>query len=200
MVTLQEIEEQLKQIGASFRYWGRAEVLELRHVLVPGEQIKACMNGRWEGGFAMLCATDRRILLIDKKPMYLTIEDVRYDMVSEVDYSYRLLVSTTRICTPNQVLVFMGWNHSKSRTLTNYVQQRVMEVRQQHLFQQNLQTIQPLQSVPAIPSRQVATDGGVNFATFPTPTTVQLPYFQPMNPYTQSTLMTRRRFAGKFKR
>lgn len=199
MVTLQEVENQLKRIGASFRYWGRAEMIELRNILIPGEQIQACLNGRWEGGFAMLCATDQRILLIDKKPMYLTLEDIRYDMVSEVDYSHRLLNATVRICTPNKNLAFMAWNHAGLRALTNYVQQRVMEIRQQHLFHQTLQTAQQTaQESPATPTLQPATDSGTNFTTFPLPNQASSTYVVPMNPYTRNPLLTRRRALGKF--
>lgn len=202
MVTLQEVENQLKRIGASFRFWGRSEMLELRNILIPGEQIQACVNGRWEGGFAMLCVTDQRILLVDKKPMYLALEDIRYDMVSEVDYSYRLLNATIRICTPNKDLAFMGWNHGALRTLTNYVQQRVMEVRQQHMFQQTLRTVrQVVQEEPvAASSMRPIADSGNNFATFPIPDKSTIPYLQPMNPYTHNPLITRSRAFGRFKR
>jgi hypothetical protein len=133
--------------------------------------------------------------------MYLTVEDLRYDMVSEVDYSYRLMNATVRICTPNRTLVFMGWNHGKMRALTNYVQQRVMEIRQQHMFQQTVQRqIQPLPE-EAPPSLQPVAVGKGNYMTFPTPSTPALPTSFPpaLNPYTKSPLMIRRRSFG-FKR
>lgn len=202
MVSLQEVENQLKQIGTSFRYWGRSEMLELRNILIPGEQIQVCVNGRWMGGFAMLCATDQRVLLVDKKPLYLTIEDVRYDMVTEVDYSYRLLNASVRICTPNKTLAFMGFNHSRMRTMTNYIQRRVMEIRQQHIFQQTLQRQQ--ESTPLSEERimmgalrPVATGDGTDFISFPQSDATPLSYFRrPTNPYTSNPLMMRRRVAG----
>jgi hypothetical protein len=135
MVSAQEIERQLAAIGANFRFWGRGEIRELQHILIPSEQIQFCLNGRYEGGFALLCATDQRILLIDKKPFYLTLEDVRYDMVSEVDFSSRLLDSTVRICTPNKDLRFTSFHGSLLRKMTAYMQNRVMEFRQQHMMQ-----------------------------------------------------------------
>lgn len=204
MVTLREVENQLKRIGASFRFWGRSEMLELRNILIPGEQIQACLNGRWEGGFAMLCATDQRILLIDKKPMYLALEDIRYDMVSEVDYNRRLLNSTVQICTLNKTLTFMtflGLNHAGLRELTNYVQQRVMEMRQQHMFQQTLQTVRlASQETPFASSTfQPVADSG-KFTTFPLPNKSNSPYLQPMNTYTRNPLITRSRAFGRFKR
>src|SRR5690349_14341378 len=98
MVTLKEVEKQLTAIGANNRYWGRAEIIELQHILVPGEQIKAHLTGRYQGGFANFVATDQRLLLVDKKLFYLTVEDMRYDMIAEVDFSGQLLSATIRVC------------------------------------------------------------------------------------------------------
>ena len=138
-IKLTELEDQLRQIGCNFRFWGRAELRELANVLLPGEQVRHCINGQYEGGFAMLCATDQRVLLIDKKPMYLTLEDVRFDMVAEVDYNHRLLNATMHICTPNKMLRFTAYNQARLREFFVYVQQRVMEIRQHYMHQMELQ-------------------------------------------------------------
>lgn len=134
MITHHEVQRQLKDIGADFRYWGRSEARELEHVLVPGEKIVYCLNGRYEGGFAMLCVTDQRIILIDKKPFYLTLEDIRYDMVAEVDFSQRLLDATITVCTVNKKLIFTALKIQQLRKATMYIQNRVMEFRQQYMM------------------------------------------------------------------
>lgn len=132
MSNIKELEEQLKKIGCNFRFWGRAELRELANVLLPGELVRICVNGQYEGGFAMLVATDQRVLLIDKKPMYLTLEDVRFDMVAEVDYTHRLLDATIFIRTPNKALRFTAYNQGRLRTLFHLVQTQVMEIRQHY--------------------------------------------------------------------
>ena len=173
MITSHEVQRQLQAIGADFRYWGRSEMHELEHILVPGENIRYCLNGRYEGGFAMLCITDQRIVLIDKKPLYLTLEDIRYDMVAEVDYSQRLLNSTIQICTVNKKLAFTAWKRHTLRQATSYIQNRVMEFRQQHMMQ------------PAEDNgmrQQVKTEFGVNSLVH-----------RVTNPYTKVPLMMRRR-------
>lgn len=129
MVSTQNVTAQLKRIGVSVNYWGAAEVRELQHILMPEEQLVNLINGRYENGFATLVATDRRLLLIDKKPLYLTIEDLRYDTVAEVDYSARLLDATIRIMTFNKTLTFTTIRQRRLRELGNFVQQRVMELR-----------------------------------------------------------------------
>ena len=136
MISLQEVERQLKQIGTNFRFVGRSSIKELQHILVPNEQIQGCINGRYSGGFAVLCSTDMRLLLIDKKPLYLTVEDIRYDMIVEVDYNHQLLDATIHVYTPNKTLRFSSFKQKELRSMTSYIQQRVMEFRQQHMMSQ----------------------------------------------------------------
>jgi hypothetical protein len=174
MVTSHEVQRQLKAIGADFSFWGRAEAAELEHVLVPGENIRYCLNGRYEGGFAMLCITDQRIILIDKKPFYLTLEDVRYDMVSEVDFSQRLLNATIQICTVNKKLIFTAWKAKLLRQATAYLQNRVMEFRQHSMM------------MPA----QVAS---INDSQLTHEPAVKALVHRVTNPYTKVPLMMRRR-------
>jgi hypothetical protein len=136
VISIKELEEQLKHADCSFRLWGRGELRELCHILLDGEIINYAVNGYYTGGFALLCVTDQRMLLIDHKPMYLSIEDIRFDMISEIDYNYRLLNATVLIYTPNKSLTFTSWSQHNLRKLTNFAQKRVMEIRQYYMGQQ----------------------------------------------------------------
>lgn len=189
MVKMQDIEMQLKRIGASFRFWGWAEVRELQHILMPGEEIRACISGRYEGGFAVLCATDVRVLLIDKKILYLTLEDIRYDMIVEVDYNYRLMNSTISVITPTKTLVFTSYKKYELRQAFVFVQQRVTDVRQ-HQFNVTPQFSQAVLAGEQQPETQpivsMSNDLGRPFIP-------QAPHRKIVNPYTQSPLSTRRR-------
>lgn len=131
MVTAKEIDRQLKNIGVTFWFLGNAELRELRHILVDGEVIEHCVLGRYEGGFAVLCATSYRLLLIDKKPFYLTLEDVRYDMIVEVDFAHRLLNATIKVRTPSKTLTFTSHKNHEIRQLVTYIQHRILADRQQ---------------------------------------------------------------------
>jgi hypothetical protein len=123
MVTGESIEEQLDKIGVNYRGWGRTEMSELPHVILPDEKIYECVNGVYEGGFALLVATNFRLLLIDKKPLrYLTVEDLRFDMISEIDYSRRLLAAQISISTGSKNLRFVSINQPRLRKLIGHVQ------------------------------------------------------------------------------
>jgi hypothetical protein len=130
MVSLQTIDAQLAKVGMKNRFFGRPEVRELCHILAPGEVIQHAVLGQYEGGFGLIVATNRRVLLIDKKPWFLTMEDIRYDMVSEVDFYGRLLDATVTIITLNKSLTFTSWKKDRLRSLVHYIQHRVMQLRQ----------------------------------------------------------------------
>ncbi|MEJ0073239.1 MAG: PH domain-containing protein [Candidatus Saccharibacteria bacterium] len=183
MVSLQKVEEQLKHVGCNFTFWGRAEIRELSNVLMPEEVIAQATNGSYEGGFAMLVVTNYRVLLVDRKPMLLTIEDIRYDMIAEVDFHNRLLGSTVRIFTPMRNLVFNSWSGPRLRKCVNYIQQRVMEIRQHGMVAQ-----QQMQAPAGTPIPL----GAFNPAMAQTQQG-PAPYTPTMNPYTKVPMLSRRR-------
>jgi hypothetical protein len=179
---MHQVEEQLKHVGCNFKFWGRAEIRELSNVLMPDEIVAQATNGSYEGGFAMLCVTNYRVLLIDRKPMLLTVEDVRYDMMSEVDFHNRLLGATIRIFTPMRNLVFNSWSNVRLRKCVNYIQQRVMEIRHHGMIAQQMQN--QGQQMPM---------GQPMYGVNPMPAQGQQGGYMPPNPYTNVPMISRKR-------
>lgn len=132
MVSEQSVKEQLKRIGFNHTGWGRTEAHELHKILFPDEEIYELVNGFYEGGFAMLIATDIRVLLVDKKPLnYLTVEDLRFDMINEMDYSHRVIGANISIATGNKTLKFTSWNQPRLRKLIGHVQHCMAQAKRQ---------------------------------------------------------------------
>ena len=186
MVSFKTVEEQLKKVGCNFAVWGRSEIRELSNVLMPDEIIAQAVNGTYDGGFALMCVTQYRVLLVDKKPMLLTVEDLRYDMIAEVDLHARMLMSSVRIFTPIRNLVFNSWSQARLRKCVNYIQQRIMELRQHGMGMatEQFQGVTP-QGVPMVrPQYSPALSGGNGQQGMQRP---------PMNPYTKVPMLTRRR-------
>lgn len=123
MVSKKSVEKQLKKIKFNIHGWGRTEAGELHNILIEGEEIYEVANGLYEGGFAMLVATDVRLLLVDKKPLnFLTVEDMRFDMINELDYNHRLLGAHISISAGNKNLKFTSYNQPRLRKLITHVQ------------------------------------------------------------------------------
>jgi hypothetical protein len=150
MAHLKSIQQQLKAIKFGNSPWNQAEIRELPKIIHDNEKISECVNGYYEGGFALLVATEMRLLLIDKKPLnYLTVEDLRFDMINEIDYSHRLMGATITISTGSKTLKFKSYNQPRLRHLIELVQQHMSdgkkeqsekaEHQQQHLEEINKQ-------------------------------------------------------------
>lgn len=212
MISAKEIDRQLKNIGVSFWFFGNAELRELRHVMVDGEVIEHCILGHYEGGFAVLCATNLRLLLIDKKPFYLTLEDVRYDMIVEVDFAHRLLNATITVCLPSKKLQFMARKRHELRLMVSYIQHRVIELRQQQVMQTQYQPaqllsaqqplaawqpqafIEPITPAPRSMKRVARTAiSGAAHVVETQPAAAAIDHS--INPYTQSSLTMRQRIS-----
>lgn len=197
MIGLKQVEDQLKRVGCNFRFWCRPEIRELSKILMPGETIAQAVVGRYENGFALLCVTDHRLLLVDKKPMFLTLEDIRFDMISEIDYSSQLLDGTVRIMTPNRKLVFIAWNQNRLRNVLNYAQLRVSEIRQHYMqrqFQPQQFSTESYQQPPQRDDQYSAPAvGGLAIQG-----NAQVSQAVPFNPYTNTPLILRKHRVPKF--
>jgi len=131
-VSAQSVDKQLKKLKVNTKGWGRTEIRELPHILLENEEVYEVVNGLYEGGFALLVATDVRVLLVDKKPLnYLTVEDLRFDMINELDYSHRLLGAHISISAGSKYLKFTSYNQKKLRKLIGHVQQCMAEMKKQ---------------------------------------------------------------------
>lgn len=132
MVDPKNVEAQLKRIKFSSSAWGKAEIRELPNILSPDEKIYECVNGMYDGGFALLVSTDMRVLLVDKKPLnYLTVEDMRFDMINELDYSHRLFGAMITISAGNKTLHFRSYNQQRLRKLIGHIQDRMSEIKRE---------------------------------------------------------------------
>lgn len=131
MVHISVIQSQLTKLGIKLSRWFTPELRELQHIMMDHEKIIAAAPGRYFNGFALLVATDLRLLLIDKRSFFMMIEDTRYDMISEVDFSSRFYDYSVRIYTLNKQHNFSSVRYKNQlRDLCTFVQQRVWELRQ----------------------------------------------------------------------
>jgi len=190
MISLNQVEEQLKRAGCNFRFWGRWEIRELSKVLMSDEVIAHIANGKYEGGFGLLAATDQRLLLIDRKPMFMALEDIRYDMIAEIDFTTQLLNSTVKIVTTSRTLTFSSWSQYHLREVLNFTQSKMMELRQMYS-----QQVQSVALKAALPDGQMGVVlGGLALQTGGMQRPIQLP----MNPYIQTPVLMRRRKYPRF--
>src|SRR5438046_600655 len=100
------IEARLRELDFKASRWFRAEIHELQHLLMDEEKIISLACGRYFGSFALLVATDLRLLLIDKRTFFMTVEDTRYDMISEIDFNSQVYSANMTVHTLNKTHKF----------------------------------------------------------------------------------------------
>lgn len=80
----ERIRKELIEAGLSPIAMKKAEARYLPHVIHLDEEIGGAVSGWHENGSAMLIATDRRVIFLDKKPIYTTKDEITYDVVAGV--------------------------------------------------------------------------------------------------------------------
>ncbi len=155
MVHQSVIHARMAQLGIKVSGWYKPELKELSQILMDNEEIISMLTGRYYGGYALLVATERRLLLIDKKTMFMSLEDIRYDMISEIDYSSRLFDATITIFTVNKQHKFTSVKHKDHmRHLTVFVQKQIMAIRQPQNMQELAREIEEDNHQQTMPAAQ----------------------------------------------
>lgn len=125
-MTYETFEKTASHLGARILPWRKPVLRELHKSLLPDERVQKLLFGRYQNGFALLAATDKRLLIIDKKPMRLVVEDIRYDTITEIDFHGRGVEASVQIATFNRVAVFRSAWTPKLRDATSFIQHKIM--------------------------------------------------------------------------
>jgi len=122
------IQEELKSVGAShFGLWKLASRY-LPHVIHSDEHIGGAVYGRSDReGAVMLLGTDRRIIFLDKKPLFVNEDEVSYRVVSGVDYSQAGLGCTIRLHTRVKDYEVHTLNKKAALKFLAYIESHLLE-------------------------------------------------------------------------
>jgi hypothetical protein len=125
MVAKQSLLTQLRALGLHFKVFGRYELKEMQRLLRPGEQVHACVHGYYQGGTCLLAATDQRLLLIDRRPFYVNIEDMHYPHINELAFTRKFMHATMYIRLGGKRLIFRSFSDANLHSLFAYTEQQV---------------------------------------------------------------------------
>ena len=128
MVTKELIQSQLRALGMQFKLFGRTEVQQLHNIILPGETILHCVYGYYVGGSGLLVATDKRLLLIDQRPLYLHLEELTYDRIHESRIGRKLMQSVLFIRSGSKRLRFRTMSDARMKRLFRFVENKLAEV------------------------------------------------------------------------
>lgn len=123
----QRIMNELKALGVS--RWGmlKMETRYLPHFIHEDESIGAVIYGHNSDGSAMLIATDRRVIFLDRKPLFTTADELTYDIVAGVSYSQVGFRATVTLHTRINDYVMHTLNIKCAVQFREYVEKRCLE-------------------------------------------------------------------------
>jgi uncharacterized pyridoxamine 5'-phosphate oxidase family protein len=80
----QRVKRELKAVGLSVLAQHKSEGRHVAELIHDDEHIKGAIYGQYDDGSAMLVATDKRVIFFDKKPLFRTVDELTYDVISGV--------------------------------------------------------------------------------------------------------------------
>lgn len=122
----------LQRLGFGGRWLGASEISQLPKILMKDEKIEKLVYGIGPGGPAIMVATDRRLLFVDKAFLHLTVEDVMYDSISSIECSEGPWFATIKIYCKAKEIEFRYVNKTNAHEFDDYVEKRMLAVEYAH--------------------------------------------------------------------
>lgn len=125
----ERIKKQLRKLGASRWALHQAESRYLPYVIHPDENIQGVVYGKSKDGFAMLIATDMRVIYLDKKPLFVNEDEITYDVISGISHGRVMPGSTVKLHTRVKEYSVRTFNEKCARGFVKAIETRCLENR-----------------------------------------------------------------------
>lgn len=124
----QRVMDELREVGASRYGLNRFDVRHLPLVIRPTEHIRGIVYGYDKGESMLLVATDHRIVVLRKKPLYVSQDDIAYYVVSGVSFSHAGLGSTVTLHTRLDDFTVHTFNRKAAGRFVHFIEFYCMNV------------------------------------------------------------------------
>ncbi len=128
-----QFERELRTLGAvTFDLW-LPESHALPNILHRDEQVRGVVYGRYshtnklETGRGMLVATDQRLLLIDKKPLFLKCDEIAYRVISAITYTRVGIAGTVIVYTRMGDINVRTFNQKCARVFVEAIEAKIFK-------------------------------------------------------------------------
>jgi|AntRauTorcE11897_2_1112592.scaffolds.fasta_scaffold00031_43 hypothetical protein len=127
--------ERIRELGISSFGFRRSEVKYLPQLIHPDEELGGIVQGRSSSGHAMLAATDRRIIFLDTKPLFVKSEDISYFAVAGLSVEWIAWSGTLILHTRLGDFKFRVRDRRAAEIFRSYVELRCLEHQQPAMTQ-----------------------------------------------------------------
>lgn len=101
---------------------GRKEYQLVKKRLLDDEYIKDSVYGSYQGGTGILVLTNKRVMIVDKRPFFDYIEQADYDSVSHLLYLNTSYGAALQIRLNKTYFKFRSFNEAKIRNMYGLIQ------------------------------------------------------------------------------
>lgn len=121
------VSRELRQVGVTTYGLLHAECQDLPMILHQDEHIQGVVYGHYENGFAIMVATDHRVLFIDHKPLFLKAEEVGYDLVGGVSFASAAFLMTVTLHTRIGDYTLKTMNFASAKRFIDFIELRCLD-------------------------------------------------------------------------
>lgn len=121
------VRRDLRRLGVSRFGMSSMEAKHLPRIIHPTEQLGGVVYGFHQDGYVMLVATDRRIIFLDKKPLFINEDEISYFVVSGISFSNVGWGSTVTLHTRIQDYTIRTFNRACAESFVEFIELRCLE-------------------------------------------------------------------------
>lgn len=132
----QRIQQELRDAYVTSYGMIKQEARFLHNIIEDDEHVKAVIYGLYgENGFSiqsnsgMLVATDKRLLFIDRKPLFSDVDELGYEAVLGINVNNAPIFSAVEVHTARKEFHFRNVNKKCASKFEKYIESRVIEKR-----------------------------------------------------------------------
>lgn len=123
----ERVMEDLAAVGVTWYGRKKHESRYLPNVIHEDEHIRGAVYGSSEVGSVMLVATDRRIIYLDKKPLFVNEDELTYDVVSGVRHWHGGFMTTVTLHSRIRDYTIDTVNDVAATIFVSYIEKRCLE-------------------------------------------------------------------------
>ncbi len=121
------VKQELREAGVTGYGLMKSESRYLPQIIHEDEHIMGVVYGQYGGGSAMLVATDHRVIFLDRKPLFMTMDELTYDVVSGVKLNKSGFIVTVVLHTRIADYTIRYANRKCADTFVEYIESRRLE-------------------------------------------------------------------------
>ena len=128
MITKDYVDAMSRQwLSPSGRRLTRRELQQLQQIVSEDERLEGLVSGTYERGVCLLAATNKRLILVDKKLFDLRVDRINFSQIESVEFERAVFAASILIKMPG-ARIYLKWvNPNRVREFAQYVSNAVAD-------------------------------------------------------------------------